>query len=52
MIKDFFGDGNRLGLNIDYLHEEEPLGTGGALTLLPERPEAPLVVMNGDLLTT
>ncbi len=51
MIKDFFGDGNRLGLNIDYLHEEEPLGTGGALTLLPERPEAPLVVMNGDLLT-
>ena len=28
------------------------MGTGGALSLLPQRPDAPFVVMNGDILTT
>ena len=28
-----------LGVSIEYLREDEPLGTGGALGLLPERPE-------------
>lgn len=51
MIEDHFGDGRALHCDISYLRETEPLGTGGPLTLLPERPDAPLVVMNGDLLT-
>lgn len=51
MIADHFEDGSRFQCRIDYLHEDQPLGTGGALTLLPEKPADPLVVMNGDLLT-
>lgn len=51
MIKDHFGDGSRFHCRIDYLDEDQPLGTGGALTLLPEKPRHPLLVMNGDLVT-
>ncbi|MDP3278742.1 MAG: nucleotidyltransferase family protein [Deltaproteobacteria bacterium] len=51
VIESHFGDGSRLGVDIRYLREETPLGTGGALALLPEPPVAPLVVMNGDLIT-
>lgn len=49
VIEDHFGDGARFGCAIEYLREPEPLGTGGALSLLPEKPAAPLLVMNGDL---
>lgn len=52
MIEDHFGDGRRWLCRIEYLWEDAPLGTGGALSLLPERPTAPLLVMNGDLLTS
>lgn len=51
MIEDHFGDGSRFLCRIEYLREDRPLGTGGALTLLPEPPTAPLLVMNGDLMT-
>jgi dTDP-glucose pyrophosphorylase len=51
MIRDYFGYGERWGVNIQYLHEKESLGTAGALSLLPEKPTSPLFVMNGDLLT-
>ncbi len=51
VITDHFGDGSKLGCDIRYLREEQPLGTGGALTLLPEMPVEPLVVLNGDLVT-
>lgn len=51
MIEDHFGDGSRFFCRIEYLREELPLGTGGALSLLPEVPTAPVIVMNGDLLT-
>jgi NDP-sugar pyrophosphorylase family protein len=50
-VKDHFGDGRALGCEIRYLEETEQLGTAGALGLLPERPDSPLVVMNGDVLT-
>lgn len=51
-IRDYFGDGNRLSVNIRYVHEETPLGTGGALGLLPnDLPQLPLIMMNGDVLT-
>lgn len=51
MIKEYFQDGARWGVEIRYLEEREPLGTAGALSLLPEKPNCPLLVMNGDLLT-
>lgn len=51
MIEDHFGDGSDWGVDITYLHEEQRLGTAGPLSLLPERPDEPLLVMNGDLLT-
>lgn len=51
VIEDHFGDGGRFGAEIEYLREETPLGTGGALGLLPEPPRDALLVMNGDLVT-
>ncbi len=50
MIERHFGDGTRFGCRIDYIRETEPLGTGGALTLL-DPPEHPMLVLNGDLVT-
>ncbi len=50
IIEDYFEDGSRWGCAIHYLNEEQPLGTGGALSLLPEQPKHDLLVMNGDLL--
>ena len=52
MIEDHFGDGRRWLCKIEYLWEDKPLGTGGALALLPSPPTAPVVVMNGDLMTS
>lgn len=51
MVKDYFGDGARWGVEIRYLEEDQKLGTAGALSLLPNKPQAPLLVMNGDVLT-
>jgi dTDP-glucose pyrophosphorylase len=51
LIQAHFGDGAKWGVEIEYLQEEQQLGTAGALSLLPTRPEAPVLVMNGDLLT-
>lgn len=51
MIKDYFGDGSRFGIQIRYIHENKRMGTAGALTLIEDKPIQPLVVMNGDLLT-
>jgi len=50
-IIDHFGDGSRWGVNINYLEESQPLGTAGAIRLLPEATEHPLLVINGDILT-
>lgn len=51
-IKGYFGNGSDRDVEISYLDEREPLGTGGALSLLPkEEINAPLILMNGDLLT-
>ena len=52
MIREYFGDGSAWGVEINYLEERDRLGTAGALSLLPERPQHPFFVMNGDLLTT
>ena len=53
MIKAYFGDGSRLGVDIRYLEEKKRLGTAGALSLLDQKDiDIPFFVMNGDLLTT
>ena len=51
MIEGYFKDGAALGCNIEYMKEEKPLGTGGALSLLTEKPDHPVLLLNGDLLT-
>jgi dTDP-glucose pyrophosphorylase len=51
MFRDHFAEGQHLGVEIGYLQEDERLGTAGALRLLPTRPTAPILVMNGDILT-
>ena len=45
-----FGNGHSFGVDISYVEEEVPLGTGGALGLLKE-PREPVLVINGDILT-
>lgn len=51
IIQKHCGDGSAFGCNIHYLLEDKPLGTGGALSLLPARPAQSVLVMNGDLVT-
>ncbi len=51
VIEDYFGDGSRWQVRIDYLRENSPLGTAGALGLLDPLPSAPFVVTNGDVLS-
>ncbi|MFC5401727.1 nucleotidyltransferase family protein [Cohnella soli] len=51
MIQDYFGDGSRWGVEIRYLHEKERLGTAGSLSLIKDKPQESLLVINGDLLT-
>jgi dTDP-glucose pyrophosphorylase len=50
-IEEHFGDGDAFGCRIEYLRETTSLGTGGALSLLPIRPDQPFLVLNGDLIT-
>lgn len=46
-----FGNGSRWGVSINYLVENEPLGTAGSLQLLPDAVKDPFLVLNGDVLT-
>ncbi|WP_329121840.1 NDP-sugar synthase [Streptomyces sp. NBC_01465] len=50
-----FGDGSSLGLHLEYVTEEEPLGTGGAIRNVASRlrsaPDEPVLIFNGDILT-
>lgn len=47
-IKDYFGDGSKWGVNIDYFQENEPLGTAGALPLVKDRLTDTFFVFYGD----
>jgi NDP-sugar pyrophosphorylase family protein len=51
LIEAYFGDGRRLGVNVVYWREDEPLGTAGPLAEM-ELTSEHVLVMNGDLLTT
>ena len=51
-LQDYFGDGSKWGVDINYIIEDKPLGTAGVLGLLPKRLlDFPIIMMNGDLLT-
>ncbi len=50
-IKHYFGDGSSKGISIRYVEETEPLGTIGALSLIPEFEEETIFLINSDLLT-
>ncbi|MFN8387141.1 MAG: sugar phosphate nucleotidyltransferase [Anaerolineales bacterium] len=51
LLMAYCGDGGKFGVNIDYSREEEPLGTAGPISLIPNLNET-FLVMNGDLLST
>lgn len=50
LITDFFGDGSKWNLKIDYIHESKPLSTMGPLSLLDDLPDK-FLVMNGDVIS-
>ncbi len=51
MVEEYFGNGERWQISIDYLREDSPLGTAGAISLLDPQPDLPFLVTNGDVLT-
>ena len=51
VIEDYFKDGHEFGVKIEYLREDIPLGTAGALSLLSHKPERAFIVTNGDVIT-
>jgi NDP-sugar pyrophosphorylase family protein len=53
VIRAFGGDGSRFGVSIDYVHEEQPLGTAGPLSLVKDElgADETILMMNGDILT-
>ncbi|WP_058046570.1 sugar phosphate nucleotidyltransferase [Streptomyces roseifaciens] len=55
VFEPYFGDGSDLGLHLEYVTEEEPLGTGGAIrnvaSKLHSAPDEPVLIFNGDILT-
>ena len=52
-ILNYFGDGQKWGVKIQYLCEEEPLGTAGSLKLIPKYKNIKdsILVLNGDIIT-
>lgn len=52
LFRAFFEDGRRLGLNISYSFEEEPLGTAGPISNVIDELGDDFIITNGDLLTT
>jgi len=51
IIEDYFKDGQKFDVKIEYLHEDTPLGTAGALSLLSDKPNRAFIVTNGDVIT-
>ncbi|MDJ0460356.1 NDP-sugar synthase [Streptomyces sp. H27-C3] len=55
VFEPYFGDGSELGLHLEYVTEDEPLGTGGAIRNVASRlrsgPDEPVLIFNGDILT-
>jgi len=52
MIESHLGNGSRYGVEIHYLREQQKLGTAGALSLIEDPLDGPLLLMNGDVFTS
>lgn len=50
VVQDYFGDGSKFGVNIEYVVEETPLGTAGALYLLKDKLQDDFLLLNGDII--
>lgn len=50
-IEEYFGDGSSKGISIEYVWEEKPLGTSGALSLVEKFDSSHVLLMNSDLFT-
>lgn len=50
VIRDYFRDGADMGVKIEYVVEEEPLGTAGALYFLKGRIREDFLLLNGDII--
>jgi len=50
-VERYFRDGKKWGVEIRYVREKKPLGTAGAVGLLPRGIDVPVVVSNGDVIT-
>lgn len=50
VIEGYFGDGERFGVQIQYIREKEPLGTAGALYYLKEVVKETFLLINGDII--
>jgi D,D-heptose 1,7-bisphosphate phosphatase len=48
-IIDFFGDGSRFGVKMEYFEEDKPLGTAGALFKIKDKLSDNFLLINGDL---
>ena len=51
IIKNYFGNGKKFGVKIDYIHEKKKMGTAGALSLIKAKFNEPFFVINGDIIT-
>ncbi|KWX02353.1 GDP-mannose pyrophosphorylase [Carbonactinospora thermoautotrophica] len=55
VFEEYFGDGSRIGIELEYVTEDEPLGTGGAIRNVADRlrsgADEPVLVFNGDILS-
>ncbi|MHC4560944.1 MAG: nucleotidyltransferase family protein [Planctomycetota bacterium] len=53
LIKTYFGDGSRFGVDIKYVEEDQPMGTAGPLGIvnMKFKIDEPIILMNGDILT-
>lgn len=52
IIKDYFGNGTKFDISIEYVEEEKPLGTAGSLFLIKDPPDIPFIVTNGDVMAS
>lgn len=50
-IIEYFGDGSRFGVEINYVIEDKPLGTAGSLALLKGKLSTAFLLVNADVLS-
>lgn len=50
VIRNYFGDGSKLGVHTRYIEEEQPLGTAGALYLFRDYIQEDFLLLNGDII--